>query len=163
MVGHFGLRGEVKLAAADGDLLHAGLQVAIAPSVTEAAREGRGRTSRIVQSRPHNKLFVVKLEDVDDAEAARALHGATLLVERAELPALPARAFRAVDLVGLEVVDEALGTLGTVKAVSRYPASDMLVVGPKGLLVPLLSAYGVKIDRKAKLIRVRLPPGFDEL
>jgi 16S rRNA processing protein RimM len=119
--------------------------------------------SQIVRLRSHNKLFVVGLAGVADADAARRLHGASVLAARLDLPRLPPRTFREIDLVGLLVVDETLGVLGTVQSVRRYPACDMLVVGQRELLVPLLAAYGVSIDRKKREIRVRLPRGFEEL
>ena len=119
--------------------------------------------TQIVRLRAHQKLFVVGLAGIDDADAARRLHGANVLVARKDLPRLPPRTFREIDLVGLLVVDEALGALGTVQSVRRYPSCDMLVVGPRELLVPLLTAYGVSIDRKKREIRVRLPRGFEEL
>ncbi len=159
IVGHFGLRGDVKLAAADGDALKVGLRVVLAPRdevVTESP-------SQIMRLRPHQKIFVVGLAGIDNADAAARLHGANVLAARHDLPRLPPRTFREIDLVGLLVVDEALGSLGMVQSVRRYPSCDMLVVGPRELLVPLLAAYGVSIDRKKRVVRVRLPRGFEEL
>ncbi len=120
-------------------------------------------SSQILRLRPHNKLFVLGLAGIDDADAARQLLGASVLAARTDLPRLPARTFREVDLIGLLVVDETLGALGTVQSVRRYPSCDMLVVGPREVLVPLLAAYGVEIHRRKKEIRVRLPRGFEEL
>jgi ribosomal 30S subunit maturation factor RimM len=65
--------------------------------------------------------------------------------------------------MGFTVRDRALGLLGTVRGVQHYPASDMLVVGERNLLVPMLAAYGVKINRRKQEITVALPPGFEEL
>jgi ribosomal 30S subunit maturation factor RimM len=56
-----------------------------------------------------------------------------------------------------------LGELGKVKELRRYPSCDMLVVGEKKLLVPMLHAYRFEIDPAAGEIRVSLPAGFEEL
>ncbi|HXW76551.1 MAG TPA: hypothetical protein VEJ20_04000, partial [Candidatus Eremiobacteraceae bacterium] len=59
--------------------------------------------------------------------------------------------------------DGRMGSLGTVRDVLHYPHADMLVVGERGRLVPMLRAYGVRIDRAAATIETALPEGFEEL
>jgi ribosomal 30S subunit maturation factor RimM len=39
----------------------------------------------------------------------------------------------------------------------------MLVVGPKRVLIPMLAAYGLRVDRAARTIATKLPDGFEEL
>jgi len=47
--------------------------------------------------------------------------------------------------------------------VLHYPHADMLVVGERELLVPMLAAYGVKVDVATATILTSLPEGFEEL
>ena len=83
--------------------------------------------------------------------------------KRTALPELPANEFLESELVGMEVVDRNLGALGRVNGIAHYPGSDMLIVGTKRVLVPMLVAYGVRIDRKERTIATELPAGFEEL
>ncbi|MDQ6824239.1 MAG: ribosome maturation factor RimM, partial [Candidatus Eremiobacteraeota bacterium] len=71
--------------------------------------------------------------------------------------------YRDADLLDMQVRDAIIGELGTVRAVQHYPSCDMLVVGDKPWLIPLLAAYEVRVDQAAREIHVRLPAGFEEL
>jgi len=105
----------------------------------------------------------VSFEGVDDATAAEALHGAELSALIGDLPVLPANTYRDEDLIGMHVTDMRLGDLGAVTSIAHYPHADMLVVGDRGLLVPMLAVYGVKIDVVSKSIATALPDGFEDL
>ncbi|HLW37946.1 MAG TPA: ribosome maturation factor RimM [Candidatus Eremiobacteraceae bacterium] len=157
IIGAFGLRGELKIASGDPDVLQPGLAVCV------RRREKPDMLSTITAARQHKGNVLARLAGVDDANAAAALRGAELLTSAARLPELPAQTYREADLVGMHVVDEALGDLGTVQAVRHYPNCDMLVVGAKPVLVPMLHAYRVQVDAKARRISTCLPAGFDEL
>ena len=156
VVGVFGLRGDVKVAASAFSLV-AGQRV-----VARAA--GKGDRSLVVRSvRPATGHVRVAFEDVDDANAADELRGAALLVASADLPPLPADAYREAELVGMRVVDEKLGDVGAVVGIAQYPSADMLVVGAKRVLIPMLAAYGLRVDRVTRTITTALPDGFEEL
>ncbi len=157
ILGAFGLRGEVKLAAADPSAFRAGLRIGLRDE------SGSGSTSVVDSIRPHKNYLVVRLRGLDDPSAARALSGATVTIARRDLPELPPHAYRRGELVGLQVVDGQRGALGPVVEIRRYPSCDMLVVGAAQLLVPMLHAYRVEVDVDAGEIRVDLPPGFEEL
>lgn len=100
---------------------------------------------------------------MEDANAAEALRGAVLWANRADLPPVPAGTYRDEDLVGMRVVDARLGEIGTVRDILHYPHADMLVVGDREMLVPMLAAYGATIDEAAKTITTQLPDGFEDL
>jgi 16S rRNA processing protein RimM len=157
ILGAFGLRGEVKIAAADPSALRAGLRIGL--------RDTSGvESGAIVETvRPHKNYLVVRLRALDDPDAARGLSGATVTMAQRDLPELPPHAYRRGKLVGLQVVDGRRGALGPVVEIRRYPSCDMLVVGAAQLLVPMLHAYRVEVDVAAGEIRVDLPPGFEEL
>ena len=113
--------------------------------------------------RPHQDRLLVHFEGVDDATAAEALHGCELSALVSDLPELPANTYRDEDLIGMRVKDARLGDLGTVTSIIHYPHADMLVVGERALLVPLLGAYDVKIDTASSMITTLLPDGFEDL
>jgi 16S rRNA processing protein RimM len=122
-----------------------------------------GQDFRILESRAHNQLLVIRLSGVEDVKAARELVGSHVLARQSGLAALPPKTFRVADLIGFDVKDRSLGLLGKVSGVRRYPACDMLVVGQADMLVPMLAAYGFTVHKKKKEIVVALPPGFEEL
>ena len=157
ILGVFGVSGEVKLAAADPDALAPGLGVRLVPE------SGEELHSVLEAIRPHQRVFVARLRGLADADSARRVNGATIVAARANLPKLAADHYREVDLRGMQVVDAKLGSLGEVREIRRYPACDMLVVGEKKTLIPMLRAYAMDVDPAARMIRVSLPDGFEEL
>jgi len=76
---------------------------------------------------------------------------------------LPPNTYRDEDLIGMRVTDARLGDLGQVNAIAHYPHADMLVVGERSLLVPMLAAYGVAVDAASRAISTSLPLGFEDL
>ncbi len=156
VVGVFGLRGDVKVAAPFFEL-QPGLQL------MARGLHGAMRSLRVEHVRSARDHVRVRFAGVDDATAAEDLRGMALHVRPEDMPALPANAYRESELVGMQVVDATLGSLGSVAGIAHYPGSDMLIVGEKRVLLPLLEAFGVRIDRAARLIRTSLPAGFEDL
>ena len=74
-------------------------------------------------------VVLVRVEGVKDRDAAQALHGTELYVDRSVLPALEEEeTFYHADLVGLRVEDRDGRMLGTVRSVENYGAGDLLDV-----------------------------------
>jgi 16S rRNA processing protein RimM len=157
VVGVFGIRGEVKLSAADPNALTPGLAIRL------LAQDGAELHCELETIRPHQRGFVARLSGIADADAARRLSGATIVAARADLPKLALNQYRDADLRGMQVVDTKLGDLGVVQQIRRYPACDMLVVGEKQILIPMLRAFAMDVDAATRTIRVSLPDGFEEL
>lgn len=161
VAGTFGLGGEVKVATSDPSDFRPGLAV-----IAHIDRRGGARSQRdliVAAVRPHQDRLLVRFEGIDDASGADSLRGARLSARVADLPPLPPGSYRDEDLIGMRVVDTRLGDLGAVASVAHYPHADMLVVGDRRLLVPLLAAYGVRIDAAASTISTSLPEGFEDL
>jgi 16S rRNA processing protein RimM len=156
VLGVHGLRGDCKVAG-DPRELRAGLSVTV-------RRAGRPDRSAVVETvRAGASHLRIRLAGVLDANAAAELRGAELYADASDLPALAPSEFRIHELVGMRVVDESLGELGEVVDVAKYPNCDMLLVGEKRLMVPLLRAYAVVVDRAARRIATTLPPGYEDL
>lgn len=155
IAGAFGLRGELRVQTSDPAEFVSGLRL--------IARKPSGLSTEVVveAARVHKGDALLRIGDVHDATAADALHGVILLARRADLPPLPQNTYRDADLIGLTVFDARLGDLGVVESVRHYPGADMLVVG--AALIPLLNAFGVRIDVATKRIDVALPAGFEDL
>lgn len=107
--------------------------------------------------RSHGKRLLIRIEDVDDADAAAAYAGATLWAPREDVELAPGE-FLDADLAGCTVIGIDGASYGTVDRVEHYPASDMLVVN--GRLVPMVSAIVREIDVAARRIVIDPPEGL---
>jgi len=157
VVGTFGLRGETKVVATDPSDLRDGLLL------TARWADETERSLTVASVRSNKNRLLVRFAGVDDATAAEALKGALLFANIADLAPLAPDTYRDADLIGMHVTDIRLGSLGDVRDVLHYPHADMLVVGERSMLVPMLAAYGMSIDRAAAAISVALPEGFEEI
>jgi 16S rRNA processing protein RimM len=155
IVGTFGLRGECKVDASriGADALGPGL------AVRARLPDGAQRELQIASVRLHKGRPLVRFSGYDDATAAEALVGGVLQLERAAV-ALHDGEFLDADLVGCTLVDAAGTPLGEVVAVEHYPSQDMLVIGERRALVPLVRAFVKAVDITRKRIEVDVPPGL---
>ena len=155
MAGVFGLRGELKVAPSriGEDSLAAGV------AVRAVLGDGTSHALRVRALRRHQGRPLLAFEGVDDADAAQALVGAALFVDRAAV-ALDEGEYFDDDLVGCALIDAAGVVLGDVVAVEHYPAQDVLLIGPRRAMVPLVHAFVRGIDIAARRITVDLPAGL---
>jgi 16S rRNA processing protein RimM len=149
------LRGECKIDATrlGADALRPGAVVRVRLAA------GGERDLRIRTARLHKGRLVAAFEGVDDVNAAEALVGTTLALDRADVVLSPGEYLDA-DLVGCAIVGVDGSGLGDVVAVEHYPSQDMLVVGAGRALVPMVAAFVRSIDVARKSIAVDLPPGL---
>lgn len=120
-------------------------------------KEGNGySTLRVMGARVDAKNAYLLLERIYDRNAAEAMRGVELFVDRANAVKLPEGRFFIVDLLGSRVVDRNNNELGTLKEVLQPGANDVFVVKTKGedLLIPVVAAFVDDIDAKNKLITV---------
>jgi len=86
-----------------------------------------GRKLKITAFRPAKEgEAVIAFEGVRDRNAAEALKGTELFVDRAALPDTDEDEFYHADLIGLEVQDSEGRVLGKVSALHNFGASDVL-------------------------------------
>lgn len=157
VAGAHGIRGEVKVKTFTET--PEGL-AAYGPLTTES-----GRTLRIAQLRPVKAgEAVVRFEGVSDRNAAEALKGAQLFVDRAALPETEANEFYIADLIGLPAVNASGTTVGTVTAVHDFGAGDVLeiaLLSGETEYVPFTDDTVPAVDIEAKRVIVRIPQ-YDE-
>lgn len=157
VLGAFGLRGEAKVAPIDASDFREGLVVDV------IGADGAQRRMTVTAVRPHKNQLLVRFEGLSDAAQVEALRGALLVALESQLPPLQPGVYRDKVLIGMRVNDARLGSLGDVREVLHYPHADMLVVGERSLMIPMLAAYGMVIDVDARTIATDLPPGFEDL
>ena len=87
-----------------------------------------GVQRRLIFARDGGKTSVARFEGVNDRNAAEALRGSLVEVERSALPPLEEGEYYHSDLVGLPCFDSEGVELGRVSAVENYGAGDLLEV-----------------------------------
>ncbi len=155
-----GLKGEVVVHQLDGvpflvDILEPGIPVWFVPPPA-AVRE-----TVLTGVRQAPKGTVLRFADVTDPATAESLVGRTLQVRAADLP--PGWDEPEWDPVGLLVLDEERGEIGTVEEEILTGANDVWVVrGPRfgEVLVPVIDEVVLDVDDVARTARVRLLPGL---
>lgn len=116
-----GIKGELRVKTFTGDPL------ALGDYGPLYSREGRA--FEIVELRPQGNVLVVRFKGVADRNAAEALNGTQLFVDRSALPDdLEEGEFYHADLIGLAVKDDAGAVIGKVAAVHNHGAGDILAV-----------------------------------
>ena len=93
-------------------------------------RDGRWMPVAVRAARAHGGAFVARFDGIEDRDAAAALAGTRLGLPRDALPALDDGQYYWVDLIGLEVLDDAGEPLGVVREMIETGANDVMVVRP---------------------------------
>jgi 16S rRNA processing protein RimM len=107
-----------------------------------------GRRAAVTRRAGSDAKPLVRLEGIDDRDAAQALRGQSLLVPGGREELGPDEWYDD-DLVGLEVAG-----LGEVRAVIHGPSCDLLEVGDDGVLVPLVRDAVLDVDLERGVIEV---------
>ena len=126
---------------------------------------GDGRLFHVERLRPAGDMLVVKFRGIDDRDAAEALNGIELYIDRDRLPAAEEDEFYHADLIGLAAFDASGQPLGTIVAVQNFGAGDILEVAPsrgQSLLVPFTRAAVPLVDVAAGRVVVAPPAETDE-
>ncbi len=179
VVGVHGLKGEVKVAPANGDPERFARVKSVlveapahrwAGSGRRADTPGRSDASyREVAierqwSQAGKGLAVLKLAGTDDPDAAERLRGMELFLPEEELPALEDGEYYSFMLVGMECLDETGKLLGRVLEVLDRPANDVIVVeaadGGSEYLIPAVEEHVAHVDLVARRIVIRNRPGL---
>jgi 16S rRNA processing protein RimM len=99
----------------------------------------------------HGDFIVAKLAGCNDRDAAFALRGQEIAVDREELPDTEEGEYYWEDLIGLSVVNRDGAELGKVASVMETGAHDVLVVKgekevSKEILIPFVEVYVLNVD-----------------
>ena len=117
VAGAHGVRGEVKLK-----LFGEGIDsLSGQPSLTVG-----GAPLKLKDVRAGNKTAIARFEGVASREAAEALRGSLVEIDRDSLPPLAEGEYYHTDLIGLACVDGAGQPIGTVAAIEDFGAGELL-------------------------------------
>lgn len=123
-----------------------------------AAADGAIRTIRLLEGAPYRTGLRVRLEGIDDRNAAQALNGCWVRIPRAMLPKLAQGQHYRDDLVGFVVHNVEGVELGTVQYFADLPAGTVMVVkGKSEHWLPASKQHLLHIDAEARRIEVDWP------
>lgn len=103
-----------------------------------------GMNLKFVRALPNSSVVIMKAESADDRNAAEALRGNELFIDRSALPELASGEFYHTDLIGMSVDDN------RVVAVHNFGAGDILELDNG----EMISFAGAKVDLKNKKITI---------
>ena len=119
-----------------------------------------GAPRRVLSSRVHKGSVIARLDGVDTVEEAMLLRDKTVQLRRADAR-LPKGTFFLADIIGLKVVDEAGGTLGTLKEVLSPSVQQVYVIeGEREIMIPAVPEFILETNIAGGYIKVRLIEGF---
>ncbi|MDI6028277.1 ribosome maturation factor RimM [Corticibacterium sp. UT-5YL-CI-8] len=145
-----GIKGEVRVKTFTGDPLSLGDYGPL------YSRDGR--PFEIAAIRPAKEVVVVRFKGLSDRNAAEALAGTDLFIDRSALPDDGEEGeFYHADLIGLAVRDDTDTAVGKVTAVQNFGGGDILEIvfqGRKGVLIPFTEAAVPTVDVAGGFIRI---------
>lgn len=124
--------------------------------------DGQSRQVKLLAGRAHGEGVVALIDGVNDRDAAEALTGAEIEVDRAVLGKAGRQQFYWTDLQGMTVQTLTGVVLGSVDHLFETGANDvMVVVGEGRHLVPFLYGRVVTgVDTDRRVITVDWDPDF---
>lgn len=107
----------------------------------------------------HGDFIIAKLAGCNDRDAAFALRGREIAVDREEMPDPDEDEYYWEDLIGLAVVNRDGVVLGRVDSLMETGAHDVLVVKGgeeigKEILIPFVGVYVLNVDLAQGIIEV---------
>ena len=158
IVNAVGLRGEVKVYNYSDDRERF-------EDLEEIIVSGKQETVRKIQGvRYQGNMVILKLEGVNDRNAAEALKESDVYITEDDLRELPEDTFYVRDLIGMKVIDEGVyGEIGTLRDVIQNTSQDVYAVRTregKDILIPAVKDFIKEVDMEGRVIRTTLIPGF---
>ena len=146
-----GLRGEVRVKSFAED------PTAIGDYGNLSSEDGR--VFEVLEVREAKNVVIVRFRGINDRNAAEALNGLDLFIERDNLPDddLDDDEFFYADLEGLEAVDSDGKSYGTVSAIYDFGAGDLLELkgpGRRPVLIPFSEKAVLDIDLEGGTILI---------
>ena len=115
------------------------------------------RELTVKEAKIHNDVLVVKLQGIDDRDAAFACKGKQIAVPRALLPKLETEEYYWSDLIGLTVKNQQGVDFGKITDVFATGANDVVVAKSEdGIerLIPYIAQVIVEVSLEAKIMLV---------
>lgn len=158
IAGAHGVRGDVRIKTFTEDPL------AIADYGPLSSEDG-SQQFKIARAREAKGVIVAAIEGIRNREAALALRGTRLYVDRDSLPEEDEEdTWYHADLIGLEIRGPEGTALGTLTAIHDFGAGDLLDVklagSGKSVILPFTAEAVPEVDIEAGVITVVPPDGL---
>jgi 16S rRNA processing protein RimM len=156
IAGAHGVRGLVKLKSFTED-------PAAVAAYGPLSDETGARRFRIALGSAARDHWIARIDGIGDRDAAEALKGTRLYVDRARLPEPEPESFYHADLIGLRAETGAGAGLGRVTAVHDFGAGDMLEIAlgsGRTVVVPFTRAVVPVVEIAAGRVVVDPPEGW---
>ena len=138
-----GIRGEVRVKTYTDDPL----------AIADYGQlyDAQGKAYEVLEARAAKTVVVVRFKGVNDRNAAEALNGTELFIDRSQLhdEELDEDEFFQTDLIGLEAFDADGESYGVVSALFDFGGGDLIELSLKGkrpMLIPFTEAAVPEID-----------------
>ncbi len=115
---------------------------------------------RVREVRDHGADLVASIDGIDERDAAQALRGTRVFVDRSSFPDTSSDEYYWVDLIGLDVVNREGVSMGLVKGLLQSAAQSVLVLEycdagvPRERMIPFVAAYVDAVDLNTRRITV---------
>lgn len=112
-----------------------------------------------------NDFLRVRFDDVNSEAEADTILNCEVYLPLSMLPKLSGNRFYFHEVIGFEIEDKRLGIFGKIVSINDSSAQPLFEVlnGNKEILVPMIDAFLVKIDRDNKKVIMDLPEGLVEM
>jgi 16S rRNA processing protein RimM len=117
--------------------------------------------------RPHKTNLLLRLEEIEDRNAAEDVRGLWLYVPEAEAAELEEGQYWIHDIIGLQVVTEAGQAIGKITDVLATGANDVYVVRPaaginggRDVLLPAIEDVVARVDLPQGIMVIHLLDGL---
>lgn len=158
IVGVHGLQGDLKVAP----LTPGSNAIEKAQTIRLCDRTGIVATYVPKRVSPHKGGILLRLVEIESVESAEELVGSKVQMRLDELPELPDGEYYLHEIQGFTVIDRRCGDIGSLDDMFTTAAHGIYEVnGPFGeVLIPVVDAFILEVDIKAKRIQVDLPDGL---
>lgn len=108
------------------------------------------------------QLAIVKFRNVHTRSDAEAMQGLSMYLPLEQLPELKKGQFYYHEIVGYEILDKKLGSIGKVIRVDEMPAHDLMIFAhqKKEIPVPVTYEFVLEADHEKKVLHTNLPDGL---
>ncbi|MBQ6686694.1 MAG: 16S rRNA processing protein RimM [Firmicutes bacterium] len=124
------------------------------------------KTAKINGVRYMKNMVILRLEGVDDRNAAEALRGKNLYIDRKDMWEMPEDTYLVKDLLGMTVMDPEGNRIGKLVDVIQNSAQDLYEIereDGKKFLLPAVGEFVQTVNLNKRIMIVRLIEGLVEL
>ena len=155
-----GIRGELSIFIFSGD-------ISWLPKLQEVyiPRKNIFEKHVVVKKRAHKKGFICLLENFDNRNLAEEYKGREIWIDADIFVSVPGEALYLNEIMGFEIIDATLGTLGKISAFSTNGLQDLLVIqkGDAQIEIPFVKEFVSQMDFENNKIMMNLPEGLLEI